>query len=96
VVAVVNDIEVGRTTIGKRIDDGVLTTKVAAKIAADTDLNSFNIDVDSNEGVVTLSGRVATQAAKDEAGQIARNTEGVVSVENRLEVGQEMATDSNE
>jgi hyperosmotically inducible protein len=95
VVRVINDIEVGRTTVGKRIDDTALTTKVATKIAADTDLNSFNIDVDSNEGVVTLSGRVATQAAKDEAGQIARDTEGVVSVENRLEVGQEMATDSN-
>lgn len=95
VVAVVNEIEVGRTTVGKRIDDATLTTKVATKIAADTDLNSFNIDVDSNEGVVTLTGRVATQTAKDEAGQIAMNTEGVVSVDNQLEVGHEMATDSD-
>jgi osmotically-inducible protein OsmY len=96
VLGVVNDIKVGRTTIGDRIDDGGLAAKVAAKIAADGDLNPFNIDVDSNDGVITLSGRVATLAAKREAEQIALTTEGVVRVENRLEVGEEMATGSEE
>ena len=79
-----------------QVDDAALTAAVKSKLVADPEINPFNIDVDSNDGVVTLTGRVATQAAKNEAGQIAGSTEGVVRVDNRLEVGEEMATGSEE
>jgi hyperosmotically inducible protein len=84
---VINDITYGSRGIGERIDDGWITTKVKTKLTADPELNPFNINVDTKEGVVTLSGRVKTKAASKEAAELAAGTEGVKTVKNRLEVG---------
>lgn len=86
---VINDVEIGETTIGERVSQSGLAAKVKAKIAADPELNPFNIDVDGSGDVITLSGRVKTEAARQEAEQIARNTDGVRDVRNLLEVGDE-------
>ncbi len=72
---------------GTQIDDATITTKVKAKLAADGDINPFNIDVDTNEGVVTLQGRVAKEEARTKAEQLARETEGVKRVINLVKVG---------
>jgi osmotically-inducible protein OsmY len=44
------------------------------------------IDVDSRDGVVTLSGKVDSEQEKELATQIAANTNGTVSVNDRLTV----------
>ena len=72
---------------GTQVDDAAITTKVKAKLAADGDINPFNIDVDTNEGVVTLQGRVAKEEARTKAEQLARDTEGVKRVVNLVKVG---------
>jgi osmotically-inducible protein OsmY len=87
VVRVINDIEIGEGSLGERVDDTALVVKIKAKLTASNDLNPFNINVDAEDGVVTLMGRVESQDKKDLAGRIARETDGVVRVENRLEVG---------
>lgn len=87
VIRVQNDISLGNYTMGERVDDGWITTKVKTKFAADPELNPFNINVDTTEGVVTLTGRVETEAAAEEAEELARATKGVKKVNNRLEVG---------
>ena len=46
------------------------------------------IDVDSDEGVVTLSGDVNSEQEKDLAEKIAANTEGTRSVNNNLTIEQ--------
>jgi hyperosmotically inducible periplasmic protein len=74
-------------TAGTQVDDAAITTKVKAKLAADGDINPFNIDVDTNEGVVTLQGRVAKEEARTKAEQLARETEGVRRVINLVKVG---------
>ncbi len=85
---VINDIEVGDRSVGEQVEAGALAATVKAKIVADPELNPFNIDVDgSGDGVITLSGRVATHDARREAEQLARNTDGVRGVENLLKVG---------
>jgi hyperosmotically inducible protein len=73
-------------TAGETVDDGVIVTKVKAKLAADGDINPFNIDVDSNDGVVTLQGTVAKDAARSGAERHARDTEGVRRVINLIKV----------
>jgi hyperosmotically inducible protein len=88
VVRVVNDIELGSTTLGERVDDAGLTLKIKTKLAADPEINPFNINVDVEDGKVTLMGRVTDERHKQHAEEIARNTEGVRSVVNRLEVGE--------
>jgi osmotically-inducible protein OsmY len=74
-------------TVGTQVDDAGITAKVKAKLAADGDINPFNIDVDTNEGVVTLQGRVAKEEARTKAEQIARDTDGVKRVINLVKVG---------
>lgn len=74
-------------TVGTQIDDAAITTSVKAKLATDGDINPFNIDVDTNEGVVTLQGRVDKTEAKTKAEQLARETDGVKRVINLVKVG---------
>jgi hyperosmotically inducible protein len=74
-------------TAGTQIDDAAITASVKAKLAADGDINPFNIDVDTNEGVVTLQGRVDKTEAKTKAEQLARETDGVKRVINLVKVG---------
>jgi osmotically-inducible protein OsmY len=74
-------------TPGTQVDDAAITAAVKAKLAADGDINPFNIDVDTNEGVVTLQGRVEKEAARSKAEELARETDGVKRVINLVKVG---------
>ena len=87
VARVINDIAIGDVSAGQMADDGTITAKVKAKLAASAEINPFNIDVATSQGVVSLVGRVKTAAQKAEAERIARETEGVRGVRNLLEVG---------
>lgn len=86
VVRVVNEITVGEKTLAESVDDAAIVAKVKTKLSADPEVNPFTIDVDSAKGVVTLSGKVNTQAQKDEAGELAKSVKGVTHVHNRLNV----------
>ena len=68
------------------LTDPALTTSVKTKLLANPDVSGLRIDVDTRDGVVTLTGTVSTQAEKDEALRIARETDGVKNVEDRLTV----------
>jgi osmotically-inducible protein OsmY len=74
-------------SVGERIDDGWITSKVKAKLAADPSVNPFEIDVDTTDGVVRLSGTVEGEKARSEAVRLAENTDGVVRVVNDIEIG---------
>lgn len=69
------------------VTDPALTTAVKAKFVADDSVRALKIDVDTRDGVVTLTGQVRSQAEKDQALKIARETDGVKSVVDRLTVG---------
>lgn len=86
VTRVINDIKLGEPTLEENIDDAWISTKVKAKIAADPDINAFNIDVDVLQGVVTLAGEVKTAYAQRRAEEIATRTEGVKDVRNLITV----------
>jgi osmotically-inducible protein OsmY len=73
-------------TVGEQASDVTITSKIVAKLTADPEISPFNIDVDTMNGVVTLSGRVRKEVTKTQAERFARNTSGVVKVVNRLEV----------
>ena len=67
-----------------------LHTKVNAKLVGSSNVSFRDIDVDVDNGVVMLNGTVGTQAEKQEAIRLARETEGVRSVNsNNLRVGAE-------
>jgi hyperosmotically inducible protein len=68
------------------LDDAGITTKVKAKFLGDTDVPGLKIDVDTTNGVVTLTGTVKTAAEKQHAMKIAKATDGVKSVVDRIKV----------
>jgi osmotically-inducible protein OsmY len=80
--------------VGPAAEDAAIGAKVKAKLAADPEVAAIHIDVDTLDHVVTLSGRVASIAVRDEAEKLARGTEGVRSVVNNLVVGSEAAPGS--
>lgn len=67
-------------------NDATITAKVKSKFVADDQLKAHEINVDTKNGVVTLSGSVADPASKDRAAVVAREVEGVTSVNNQLVV----------
>ena len=69
---------------GEYVDDSVITTKVKSLLAQDDFLKSFQIGVETYQGVVQLSGFVNTQKAVDKAVEIVRSVNGVKSVKNNL------------
>jgi hyperosmotically inducible periplasmic protein len=71
---------------GRKIADAEITTSVKTKLLTVKDVIANDINVDTNEGVVTLKGSVPTAAQKTRAAEIARNTAGVKSVVNELSV----------
>ena len=67
--------------------NAALTAKVKTAFGADPTVSALAINVDtSGDGVVTLTGEVASDAAKAKAEEIAKATEGVKSVVNNLTV----------
>ena len=82
-----NNITVGERTVGNWIDDVMISSKVKSRLIANSSIKAGDIDVSSSQGVVTLIGRVSSQAIKTEAERIARDTKGVTDVSNELLVG---------
>ena len=79
-------------TVGEAIDDTTITTRVKTAMLNDPAVGGLSIDVDTFKGVVTLSGRVESQAEKNRAMAIARRTQGVVEVKDALQL---LPDDSN-
>jgi hyperosmotically inducible protein len=67
--------------------DAGVTTAVKMKLANDDTVKASEINVDSHNHVVTLNGTVGSQAQKERAVMIARNTKGVTNVIDDLAVG---------
>lgn len=62
------------------VNDTWITTKVKSSLLADSDVSGLDIEVETVNGVVTLSGQVDQQSQIDEATRIARDIEGVTDV----------------
>jgi osmotically-inducible protein OsmY len=67
-------------------DDTAITAKVKAAILAEPGLKSLQINVDTKDATVTLSGNVDSDMLRDRAKQIATSTEGVRNVVDNLTV----------
>lgn len=75
-----------RESAGQYVDSAAITAKVEAALAKDPQASAMQVEVETFKDVVQLSGFVDTPAAKQRAGQIARNVEGVKDVRNDIAV----------
>lgn len=71
-------------TLGDRVDDAGITLRVKARLLDDPLVKGLQIDVDTRNTVVFLTGTVASEAERKQAIEIARTTEGVTNVESNL------------
>jgi hyperosmotically inducible protein len=72
--------------VGSGTSDGWLWVKARYDLAAVDDLRDSTINVDVENGVVTLTGTVPTAAQRTKAEQTAKSVAGVTSVKNMLKV----------
>jgi len=68
------------------VDDSEITAKVKAALAGDPRTKAHQVNIETHEGVVQLSGFVDTQEAKSTAGELARAVAEVKSVDNEIDV----------
>src|SRR5689334_12673584 len=81
-------------TVACSQSDAGITTAVKSKLAADDSVKASEINVDTHNHVVTLNGTVASNAEKERAALIARDTKGVSSVVDDIVVGPRTAATS--
>jgi hyperosmotically inducible protein len=68
-----------------KVDDSTLDSRIEERIKANATLKADDIDVAVENGVVTLTGKVASNGRKTRAGALAKIA-GVTRVDNKLEV----------
>ena len=73
-------------TAGRNVDDAALTSSVKTKLAADKLSSLTRVDVDTNNGTVSLNGVVESPAQKARAQELASEVSGVNRVINNLQV----------
>jgi hyperosmotically inducible protein len=73
-------------TAGRNVDDAALTGSVKTKLAADKLSSLTRVDVDTNNGTVSLNGVVESAEQKARAQELASQVSGVNRVVNNLQV----------
>ena len=77
----------GLSKTGEVMTDAWITTRVHARFVDESLLKDSDISVDTSKHVVTLTGTVMGAAGRTRATTVARGTEGVHLVVNRLTIG---------
>ncbi len=70
-------------TAQEALNDGALTAKIKAKMALDDRVKALDLNIDTRDGVVTVTGKVRTSAERERALALARETNGVRQVVDR-------------
>src|SRR3954468_14322706 len=68
------------------VDDSLITTKVKGKLVGDKQTRKDNIEIETVDGVVTLTGTAASKANASRAVSLARQVKGVKSVKNSVQI----------
>lgn len=82
----VGDLEEAAESVVETSEDAFLTAKVKTALALSKSASALDIDVDSRDGTVTLTGTLPSEEAKNTVLQVARDTEGVLTVTDRIQI----------
>nr|WP_295784009.1 BON domain-containing protein [Rhodoferax sp.] len=74
------------TTVGKKVDAGIITSKVKAALLGDPSIKSFDIAVVTRDDEVLLTGFVDNLTQVERAMAVARGIEGVRLVRNEMSI----------
>jgi osmotically-inducible protein OsmY len=73
-----------KAKVAQRFEDATLTATVKSKLLWNSVTQALSVQVDSKDGVVTLKGQAQSADAKELAGRLASNTDGVTEVNNLI------------
>jgi len=73
-------------TMGENIDDSYITGAVKTQLASDKLVSLTRVEVETNNGIVYLTGQVQTAEQKSHIGSLASQVKGVKRVVNNLQV----------
>ena len=76
----------GLSAAERAVVNGRITAKIKSKMALDDIIRARTIDVDTEDGVVTLTGTVASEGERERALRLAKETDDVRSVVDQLRV----------
>ena len=76
----------GQSTPSQYADDVAITAKVKSELLDSTKVDGLDVNVNSRNGAVTLTGWATTQTEKSKATALARAVSGVKSVNNQLAI----------
>ncbi len=82
-----NQLVVGSTSVGQVLNDTILTSKIRTELIKDEEIRSTNIDVDTNNNIVTLTGILRSQKEVDRVLYLVQKTAGNRRIVNNLRVG---------
>jgi hyperosmotically inducible protein len=74
------------TTVGKKVDASIITSKVKSALLGDPNIKSLDIAVVTRDDEVLLSGFVESQTQVERAIEVARGIEGVRQVRNEMSI----------
>ena len=72
--------------MGENIDDSYITSSVKTKLASDKLVSLTRVEVETNNGVVYLTGQVQNAEQRSHIGSLASRVGGVKKVVNNLQV----------
>ena len=76
----------GESTPGEYVDDVAITANVKTKLLDSGQVDGLDVNVDSTNGNVKLSGWASSAAEAKKAGDLAKTVKGVKSVDNQLKI----------
>src|ERR1700730_2780985 len=68
------------SSVGAVVSDSAITAKVKSRLASDNRLQGSDFNVETNHGIVTLTGSARSSSARDAAEDLAKDVPGVQSV----------------
>ncbi|HEV8131649.1 MAG TPA: BON domain-containing protein [Acidobacteriota bacterium] len=72
--------------MGEIASDASITAKIKMKFASDEKVSAMNVGVDTKDGMVTLTGEVASKEERERAVELAKSVEGVKMVHSNLKI----------
>jgi hyperosmotically inducible periplasmic protein len=73
-------------TVGESMDDSVVTSSVKSQLATDKIATLTRVEVETNNGIVYLTGQVRTAEERSHIGSVVSQVKGVKRVVNNLQV----------
>jgi len=86
IASTVNPPEQNKDNKDNKVDDASITAQVKMAFLTHHSTSAFKTGVDTSNGVVTLSGNATSGAAKDMAGKVAGDINGVTNVVNNMTI----------